>query len=166
MVKNKTGGNKSKNLGSKFSKKIVNVPEPDFENSFFAEITTKPNGLIANVKLLSIPENKQNKLVYNFKDEFMKDPIQVNIGKLKGDKRNSFLAPGEIVQVEINFEMKRANGSTFAYVLCKYSGSEVRQFKKLGLLINDKKDEEDDNTFLKVDSSDEEIAVSNDLDDL
>jgi hypothetical protein len=159
MVKNKTGGNKSKSQGSKFSKKIVNIPEPDFENSFFGEVTTKPNGLIANVKLLSIPENKQNKLVYNFKDEFMKEPIQVNIGKLKGDKRNSYLAPGEIVQVEINFEMKRANGSTFAYVLCKYSGSEVRQFKKLGLILNDKMNDEDDDTFLKVDSSDEDVDI-------
>jgi hypothetical protein len=160
MVKNKTGGNKSKTQGSKFSKKIVNIPEPDFENSFFAEVTTKPNGLIANVKLLSIPENKQDKLVYNFKDEYMKEPIQVNIGKLKGDKRNSYLAPGEIVQVEINFDMKRANGSTFAYVLCKYSGSEVRQFRKLGLILNDKMNDEDEETFLKVDSSDEKEDIN------
>lgn len=166
MVKNKTGGNKSKNIGSKFSRKIVNVPKPDFENSFFGEVTTKPNGLIANVKILPIPQHKQSKITYNFDDEFLKGPIQVNIGKLKGDRRNNFLVAGDIVQVEINFEMKRKNGATFAYLLCKYTPLEVREFKKEGLIKKDDSKDEDD-PFLGVDekSSDESEGTTT-LDDL
>jgi hypothetical protein len=148
MVRNKTGGNKSKNVGKKFSKKIINIPEPDFENSFFGEVSQKPNGLMTNVKLLPIPTSHARCKVHSSeRDELFKNPIQVNIGKLKGDKRNSYLGPGDIVQVEINFEMKRKNGNTFAYILCKYAPDEIRQFRKCGMILIDKPDEEQEDIF-------------------
>ena len=116
MVKNNSGGSKSKNIGSKYTKKNIHVPEPDFENSFFAEVYTKPNGLIANVKLLPIPEKFKDKVSYQV-NELIGDTIQVNIGQLKNDKRNNLLCVGDIVQVEFNFEMKRQNGNQYGYIL-------------------------------------------------
>lgn len=171
MVKNKTGGNKSKNIGNKFSKKIIDIPQPDFENSFFAEIATKPNGLIANVKLLPIPSDLKQKLPYNFETDYMNNPVQVNIGKLKNDKRNSYLNTGDIVQIEINYDMKRKNGATYAYILCKYSSVEIRQFKKDGLILVDETKDEDDpfdvpENHSSKESLDKEPIPEIDLDDL
>jgi len=164
-VKNKVGGNKSKNIGSKFTKKITNIPEPDFENSFFGEVTSKPNGMMSSVKILPVPSSKQSKLPYNFDKEFLRESIQLNIGKLKSDKRNSHLGYGDIVQVEINFDMKRKNGNTFAYILCKYNPLEVRQFKKSGLIIDEKLENDDFYEGLDSNSEGEEESEPN-LNDL
>ena len=117
MVKNNSGGNKSKNIGSKFAKKNIHVEEPDFENSFFAEITTKPNGLMANVKILPVTEKFKERVPKHLY-EYLKEVIQVNIGKLKNDKRNNLLNVGDVVQVEINFEMNRQNGNKYAWHPC------------------------------------------------
>ena len=157
MVKNKVGGNKSKNIASKFTKKINNIPEPDFENSFLGEMCTKPNGLMSTVKLFPIPESNKQKLPFGFEDEYLRGPIQVNIGKLKHDKRNSSLAPGDIVQVEINFEMKRKNGNTFAYILCKYGPIEIRQFKKNKWIVGERL--ENDDMFEGLDDSDNDVEI-------
>ena len=162
MVKNKVGGNKSKNLGSKFTKKINNIPEPDFENSFLAEMHTKPNGQMATVKLLPIPELYKDKIPQGFEDEYLRGPIQVNIGKLKHDKRNSSLAVGDVVQVELNYEMKRANGNTFAYILCKYGPTEIRQFKKNKWIVGERL-ENDDIFDITNESSGDEQNVLRDL---
>lgn len=135
MVKNSTGGNKNKNIGSKFAKKSLESEDPDFENSFFAEITTKPNGLIANVKVLP---HKNQELQW-----LCEKPLQVNIGKLKNDKRSNFLVVGDIVQVEINFDMNRQNGNLFSVILCKYSSNDVRNFKKQGLIPKDQSENQE-----------------------
>lgn len=143
MVKNNSGGNKSKNIGSKFTKKNIQVPEPDFENSFFAEINTKPNGLMAKVKILPVPEKFKDKVRFQA-EELMKEAIQVNIGQLKNDKRNNLLCVGDIVQVEFNFEMKRQNGNEYGYILCKYSSTDVRMFKRNGMILSEKEKDVDD----------------------
>jgi hypothetical protein len=143
MVKNNSGGNKSKNIGSKFTKKNINVPEPDFENSFFAEVNTKPNGLMCKVKILTVPEKFKDKINYQV-EELMKEGIQVNIGQLKNDKRNNLLCVGDIVQVEFNFEMKRQNGDQYGYILCKYSTNDVRVFKRNGMILAEKEKDVDD----------------------
>jgi hypothetical protein len=142
MVKNNSGGNKSKNIGSKFAKKTLIAPDPDFENSFFGIMTSKPNGLIAKVKIIP---HKNEQLKYLNDQE-----IQVNIGKMKHDKRNNNLAVGDVVQIEINFEMKRQNGSQYAVVLCKYTSTDVRNFKKLGLIpceVSEKQQDEEEDIF-------------------
>jgi hypothetical protein len=164
MVKNNSGGNKSKNIGSKFAKKNIHVEEPDFENSFFAEITTKPNGLMAKVKILPVPDKFKEKVPRHL-DEYLKEIIQVNIGKLKNDKRNNLLNVGDIVQVEINFEMNRQNGNKYACILCKYSSMDVRMFKKAGMILSDK--DEPDDMFEGLDKdSDEDSKDEIDLNDL
>lgn len=169
MVKNNSGGNKSKNIGSKFTKKNIHVEEPDFENSFFAEIRAKPNGLMTKVKVLPVPEKFRSKVNYQV-EELMKDEIQVNIGQLKNDKRNNLLCVGDIVQVEFNFEMKRQNGNQYGYVLCKYSSIDVRMFKKNGMIVSDNEKDVDD-MFEGLDnqsesSSEEEKEGDIDLNDL
>lgn len=167
MVKNNSGGNKSKNIGSKFTKKYIQVPEPDFENSFFAEITTKPNGLMAKVKILSVPEKFKDRVKYQA-EELMKEVIQVNIGQLKNDKRNNLLCVGDIVQVEFNFEMKRQNGNEYGYILCKYSSTDVRMFKRNGMILSEKEKDVDDmfDGLDKSESSEEEKEEDIDLNDL
>jgi hypothetical protein len=164
MVKNNSGGNKSKNIGSKFTKKNIHVEEPDFENSFFGEITTKPNGLMAKVKILPVPDKfKVNVPLHLY--EYLKENIQVNIGKLKNDKRNNLLNVGDIVQVEINFEMNRQNGNKYACILCKYSSMDVRMFKKHGMILSDK--DEPDDMFEGLDKDSDEVAKDEiDLNDL
>lgn len=161
MVKNNSGGNKSKNIGSKFTKKNNDVSEPDFENSFFAEVTTKPNGLMANVKILPIPE-KFKKNIPEHIGEYLNEKIQVNIGKMKNDKRNNLLSVGDVVQVEINFEMNRQNGNRYAYILCKYSATDMRSFKKRGMIISEKESVEDMFEGLNDgEHSEEEIDLDN-----
>jgi len=158
MVKNKVGGNKSKNIGSKFIKKINNIPEPDFENSFLAEMCTKPNGLMATVKILPVPDTFKENLPYGFDEDYLRSPIQVNIGKLKHDKRNSSLSVGDLVQVELNYEMKRKNGNTFAYILCKYGPTEIRQFKKNKWISGERLENDDMFDGLDKDESEEDIV--------
>jgi hypothetical protein len=162
MVKNNSGGNKSKNIGSKFTKKNIQVPEPDFENSFFAEIHTKPNGLMAKVKILPVPENFKDKVPFQA-EELMKEVIQVNIGQLKNDKRNNLLCVGDVVQVEFNFEMKRQNGNEYGYVLCKYTSNDVRTFKRSGMILSEKEKEVDD-MFDGLDESGSEEEKEEDID--
>jgi len=142
MVKNSSGGNKSRNIGSKFVKKNFDMDEPDFENSFFGEIITKPNGMMANVKIIEIPERFRQNIPEEL-SEYLKDPIQVNIGKMKHDKRNNLLSVGDIVQVEINLEMNRQNGKRYAYILCKYSSNDIREFRKRGMIFYEKEAEDD-----------------------
>jgi hypothetical protein len=166
MVKNNSGGNKSKNLGSKFTKKNIDVAEPDFENSFFAEVNSKPNGLMTKVKILPVPEKFKNKVPYQI-EELLKETIQVNIGQLKNDKRNNLLSVGDIVQVEFNFEMKRQNGNQYGYILCKYSLNDIRSFKKNGMILSDKATDVDDMfDGLEDQSESEEDEKEIDLNDL
>ena len=162
MVKNNSGGNKSKNIGSKFTKKNINVPDPDFENSFFAEVNTKPNGLMAKVKILPIPEKFKDKIPYQV-EELMKEAIQVNIGQLKNDKRNNLLCVGDIVQVEFNFEMKRQNGNEYGYILCKYSSNDVRTFKRNGMILSEIGKDVDE-MFQGLDESDSEKEKEEEID--
>jgi hypothetical protein len=154
MVRNNSGGSKSKNIGSKFTKKKIQVQEPDFENSFFGEILSKPNGLMTKVKILPCPLEKTNLL-----NETFHEPLQVNIGKMKHDKRNNSLNVGDIVQVEINFEMKRQNGNVYAVILCKYNSNEVRAFKKEGMISSDVKEQEEDDIF--GEEQEEEVDLNN-----
>ena len=91
MVKNNSGGSKTKNIANRNTRKKISAEEPDFENSFFAVVLTKPNGMICSVKLCS-----HEKL----KDLNITQELQVNIGKLKNDKRNCLL------NLEISFKLK------------------------------------------------------------
>lgn len=140
MVKNNIGGSKSKNISSKVTKKKIVAEEPDFENSFFAVVVTKPNGLMCTVKLC---ENEKLKKIMD--ETGLKEEIQVNIGKLKHDKRNNSLGSGDIVQVEFTFDMKRGNGSYYGCILCKYDVTEIKYFKRQKLLILDDETSYDDN---------------------
>ncbi len=158
MVKNKIGGNKSKNIGSKFTKKKIVVDEPDFENSFFGIVSVKPNGMMCQIKLC------KNEKVENMMKEYdIPEIVQANIGKLKHDKRNNMLNQGDYVQVEFNFDMKRQNGNVYAYILCKYNNDDIKYFRKSKLLPKGVSDDSDDEeTNLSLDEDNEEI----DLDDL
>jgi len=159
MVKNKIGGNKSKNISSKVTKKKISAEDPDFENSFFGVITVKPNGLMCKVKIIM-----NDKIKSILEEHGIEDTIQANIGKLKHDKRNNSLAPDDIVQVEINFDMKRQNGNVYAYILCKYDASEIKAFKKAGLLQLDNDEKEED--MMPPESSDSDEMPEMSLDDL
>jgi hypothetical protein len=150
MVKNKIGGNKSKNISNRNTKKIISVPDPDFENSFLGIIKTKPNGLMANVSLI-LPKN------YIGNQDIFKEPLQVNIGKLKHDKRNQLLSVGDIVQVECSPDMKRQNGNVFATILCKYDGKDIKRFKQEGWIPSDQSQEEDDIFVLEDDVNLEDL---------
>jgi hypothetical protein len=152
MVKNKIGGNKSKNIGSKFTKKKIVVEEPDFENSFFGIISTKPNGMMCQVKLC-----KNDKVEMMMKEYDIPEIVQANIGKLKNDKRNNMLNSGDYVQVEFNFDMKRQNGNVYAYILCKYDNDEIKYFRKSKMLPKDDSDEE--TNLPPSESDDEEIDL-------
>jgi len=164
MVKNKIGGNKSKNIGSKFTKKKISVEEPDFENSFFACVIQKPNGLMCKIKII-INNDNVKKLV---EQHNLEGDVQVNIGKLKHDKRNNSLASGDIVQVEFTFEMNRQNGGKYGTILCRYDSSELKEFKRNGVLKLDDIEEEE----LDLPSSESEKSKGSlkdediDLDDL
>jgi hypothetical protein len=148
MVKNKIGGSKSKNISSKVSKKKITADDPDFENSFFAIVITKPNGLMCNVRIC--PNDKVKKL---FESKKITTEMQVNIGKLKHDKRNYTISQGDIVQIEINFDMKRQNGNLFGCILCKYDDKEIKFFRKKNMLFLD--DIQDNNN--EIDFSDDEF---------
>ena len=140
MVKNKIGGNKSKNISSKVTKKKISAEEPDFENSFFARVTQKPHGLICKVKIM-----QNNQAIKDLVErEGVDGEVQVNIGKLKKDKRNNMLAAGDIVQVEFSFDMKRQNGEQFGTILCKYDNTELTEFKRAGKLKIEVVDDEED----------------------
>ncbi len=155
MVKNKIGGSKSKNIGSKIAKKKITAEDPDFENSFFATITTKPNGLMCTVRLCM---NEQLKKIMDETD--LKQDIQVNIGKLKNDKRNYTLSSGDVVQVELNFDMKRANGNIFGCILCKYDSKEIKDFKKRKLLVLEDDSDVSDSIEISDDTDDEDIKTT------
>lgn len=130
MVKNIIGGSKSKNIGSKFTKKKIIVEEPDFENSFFATVSQKPNGLMCKVKIII----NNDKVKYIIDKKCLEGDIQVNIGKLKHDKRNNTIAPGDIVQVEFTFDMNRQNGAKYGAILCRYDNYELKEFNRTGIL--------------------------------
>lgn len=148
MVKNKSGGSKTKFISNRVSKKTIQAENPDFENSFFGIVQTKPNGLICNIKVLEPPKDKlSSTLPSTFSEDFCKLPIQANIGKLKHDKRNNMLSPGDYVQVEIYYDMKRQNGNTFATVLCRYSSSDIKDFVKDGLLNKDSEHSSEEDPF-------------------
>jgi hypothetical protein len=180
MVKNTIGGNKSKNISSKVTKKKIIVEEPDLENSFFATVTQKPNGLMCKVKIIQTIQSVKELI----KKKGIDGEIQVNIGKLKHDKRNNMIALGDIVQVEFIFDMNRKNGEKYGSILCKYDTSKLKEFKKLGILkldddcdelnfsdseelenikeINKEEIESSDSEKIKEDLNDEDI----DLEDL
>lgn len=174
MVKNKSGGSKTKFISKRVSKKTIQAENPDFENSFFGVVQTKPNGLICSVKVLEPPKDKlSTTLPSTFNEDFCKQPIQVNIGKLKHDKRNNMLSPGDYVQVEIYYDMKRQNGNTFATVLCRYSTSDIKDFVKEGLLNKEVENSLEEDPFEYHSSGSDKVAAkqpqineSLDLDDL
>lgn len=149
MVKNNIGGSKSKNISSKVTKKKIMVEEPDFKNSFFGVVSSKPNGLMCVVRLCVNEESKK------ILDEMgILSEIQVNIGKLKNDKRNNLLSVGDVVQVEFSFDMKRGNGNFYGCILCKYDSKEIREFKKRKILVL----EDENSSSDEIDISDEEIV--------
>ena len=166
MVKNKIGGSKSKNIGSKFTKKKISVEEPDFENSFFATVSQKPNGLMCKVRI--IINNDKVKAVLD--EQSLEGELQVNIGKLKHDKRNNTIAPGDIVQVEFTFDMNRQNGAKYGAILCRYDSSELKEFKRSGLLkLDDLRDSEEEIPYSldhEDDKKGKEELEDIDLDDL
>ena len=179
MVKNKIGGSKSKNIGSKYTKKKISVEEPDFENSFFATVSQKPNGLMCKVRI--IINNEKVKAIVD--EQSLEGELQVYIGKLKHDKRNNTIALGDIVQIEFTFDMNRQNGAKYGAILCRYDNYELKEFKRSGLLKlddlrdfeeeipysfdheDDKKDHEDDKKDKEDDKKDKEESDI-DLDDL
>jgi hypothetical protein len=162
MVKNKIGGNKSKNISSKVTKKKIRAEDPDFENSFFAKVMQKPNGLICLVKIIVTNSNVKNILEAND----MEGNVQVNIGKLKHDKRNNTIMTGDIVQVEFTFDMNRQNGNKYGAILCKYDNDDLKEFKRAGILkmddIEDEPEELMDSEHLDTTVEEKEIS----LDDL
>jgi hypothetical protein len=146
MVKNKIGGSKSKNISSKVTKKKITAENPDFENSFFGVVCKKPDGLMCTVKICI--NEKVEKIL---KEKDLNQEVQVNIGKLKHDKRNNSLSPGDIVQVEFSFDMKRQNGNYYGCILCKYDAQDIKYFKREKLLVLEDDDEnigsEDDDSI-------------------
>ncbi len=163
MVKNFIGGNKSKNISKRVTKKKISVEEPDFENSFFATVKQKPNGLMCKVKIIQSNQTVKELL----EREGIDGEVQVNIGKLKHDKRNNTLASGDIVQVEFTFDMNRQNGEKYGNILCKYDNSELKEFKKAGLLkIEFEEGEEELDLHFEEEKSKESKEEDIDLDDL
>jgi hypothetical protein len=105
---------------------------------------------MANVSLI-LPKN------YIGNQDIFKEPLQVNIGKLKHDKRNQLLSVGDIVQVECSPDMKRQNGNVFATILCKYDGKDIKRFKQEGWIPSDQSQEEDDIFVLEDDVNLEDL---------
>jgi hypothetical protein len=81
---------------------------------------------------------------HSYPEDIFKDEMQVNIGKLKHDKRNQLLGPGDIVQVEVQWDMKRQNGNLFATILCKYDAKDVKRFKQEKWITCNTDESEDD----------------------
>jgi hypothetical protein len=174
MVKNNIGGSKSKKIGSKFTKKKITAENPDFENSFFAVVVKKPDGFMCTVKICL--NEKVEKIM---KEKDLNREVHVNIGKLKHDKRNNSINPGDIVQVEFSFDMKRQNGNYYGCILCKYDAQDIKYFKRAKLLVLECDDETMESEDIFDYSSEEdkpeiqernveypEVSLDVDLDDL
>lgn len=175
MVRNYTGGKKSKNISQRSAKKIMNIPEPDFINSFFAMVTTKPNGIMCVVKIIG------DQHIASLKAKGIPCEIQANISRIRKDKRNNRIENGSVVQIEMNYEMRRANGNIFCYVICTYTNKDIAFFKKqqlidididttghgnMGDLEFDYEEEKSDNDMDMSPKSEESEEGEIDIDDL
>jgi hypothetical protein len=116
---------------------------------------------MCKVKII-INNDKVHALVkkYNLEGE-----IQVNIGKLKHDKRNNMISTGDIVQIEFTFDMNRQNGAKYGNILCRYDNIELKNFKRNGLLAFDE-DEFDDLPSSVSDNSSKEDPETINIDEL